>query len=387
MKTDEPRGRRPLCGLLTDRAASPRRPLAGSATSPAPGRHRPTAAPHRIRDAESKRLRPGAALGWGSAVLRWGCGEFRGSWKTKAMDSKEEPEAPQQCILTFHNPKVSKVKGDRRYQQATLPTNTHPSAVMAPEKRQQLVDQTQTYVRMLSGSLCGFSFLVLVCVSPMNWVLFLVTSEGLELHSGLWVSCSHKLCWMHMPEILYYLHLSRLFFIFSMVTIIIYFILLLSSCLPRRGFVISSLDLKLSLLSLTSALWLLVCLILFLQQAREHSEGTMESQFLWPYHGSWCADFLYTFAGLMSFLNHRDTSTPPLDHKAFVIPTEQTRLGVGPVPEEPPVQEEMVNVEVEASDRKRQNNDKAKLAKTTAKINKSAFRLSQKPLIRKKSLK
>lgn len=118
------------------------------------------------------------------------------------MDSKEEPEAPQQCILTFHNPKVSKVKGDRRYQQATLPTNTHPSAVMAPEKRQQLVDQTQTYVRMLSGSLCGFSFLVLVCVSPMNWVLFLVTSEGLELHSGLWVSCSHKLCWMHMPEIL-----------------------------------------------------------------------------------------------------------------------------------------------------------------------------------------
>ncbi|XP_060040425.1 transmembrane protein 202 isoform X3 [Erinaceus europaeus] len=354
MKTDEPRGRRPLCGLLTDRAASPRRPLAGSATSPAPGRHRPTAAPHRIRDAESKRLRPGAALGWGSAVLRWGCGEFRGSWKTKAMDSKEEPEAPQQCILTFHNPKVSKVKGDRRYQQATLPTNTHPSAVMAPEKRQQLVDQTQTYVRMLSGSLCGFSFLVLVCVSPMNWVLFLVTSEGLELHSGLWVSCSHKLCWMHMPEIL--------------------------------------------------SLWLLVCLILFLQQAREHSEGTMESQFLWPYHGSWCADFLYTFAGasacpcpalsepnpgsgLMSFLNHRDTSTPPLDHKAFVIPTEQTRLGVGPVPEEPPVQEEMVNVEVEASDRKRQNNDKAKLAKTTAKINKSAFRLSQKPLIRKKSLK
>ncbi|XP_006753063.1 PREDICTED: transmembrane protein 202, partial [Myotis davidii] len=109
-------------------------------------------------------------------------------------------ERREHLVLTFYSPEVPKLKGNRKYQRPTLPTNKHPSASMPPQRRQQHVDQTHTYIRMFCGSLCGFSLLMLICVSPLNWVQFLVIKNGLELYAGLWISCHHELCWSHTPK-------------------------------------------------------------------------------------------------------------------------------------------------------------------------------------------
>jgi hypothetical protein len=71
---------------------------------------------------------------------------------------------------------------------------------MPTERQRQYMDQTHTYIRMFCGSLCGSSFLMMICTSPLNWVQFLVTKNGLELSAGLWTLCNHELCWGHTPK-------------------------------------------------------------------------------------------------------------------------------------------------------------------------------------------
>ncbi|XP_045704426.1 transmembrane protein 202 [Phyllostomus hastatus] len=237
----------------------------------------------------------------------------------------------EQLVLTFYSPEVPKLKGNRKYQRPTLPTNKHPSASMPPQRRQQHVDQTHTYIRMFCGSLCGFSLLMLICVSPLNWVQFLVIKNGLQLYSGLWISCSHELCWSHTLKPPYYLQYSRAFFLISVLTILIGLGWLLSSCLPRRGSRTTNLDLKVSMLSFISAICLLLCLILFLAQVHWHTRDAMESDLLWPYYLNWWSDLLYIFSGIISFLNYLTFRSPPLDQNVTVIPTEKSRLGIGPV--------------------------------------------------------
>ncbi|XP_004712075.1 transmembrane protein 202 [Echinops telfairi] len=230
--------------------------------------------------------------------------------------------------MTFYNPEIPQMKGTRNYQRPTLPTNQHPSASMPPQRRQQHVDQTYSYIRMFCGSLCGFGFLILVCMSPMKWVQFLVTKNGLELYTGLWTSCNHELCWSNTHP--YYLQFSRVFYLISVLTILIALGWLFSACLPRRGSVITNLDLKVSMLSFTSATCLLLCLILFLAHVHQHNRDVLESNILWSYYLSYCGDSLYVFAGIISFLNHI-SYRPSYDENASVIPTEKSRLGFGPV--------------------------------------------------------
>ncbi|XP_051678280.2 transmembrane protein 202 isoform X4 [Oryctolagus cuniculus] len=160
-------------------------------------------------------------------------------------------ESNENVVMTFYNPEVPKVKGKRTYQKPTLPTNKHPGASMPPQRRQQNVHQTHTYIRMFCGSLCGFSFLVAVCTSPLSWVQLLVIRDGAELYAGLWTLCSHELCWTHTPRPPYYLQFSRAASIISMLTTLTGLGWLLYSCLPGRG-IVSNLDLKLSLLSFAS---------------------------------------------------------------------------------------------------------------------------------------
>ncbi|KAF6133377.1 transmembrane protein 202 [Phyllostomus discolor] len=93
---------------------------------------------------------------------------------------------------------------------------------------------------------------MLIFVSPLNWVRFLVIKNGLQLYSGLWISCSHELCWSHTPKPPYYLQYSRAFFLISVLLILIGLGWLLSSCLPRRGSRTTNLDLKISMLSFLS---------------------------------------------------------------------------------------------------------------------------------------
>nr|XP_051678278.1 transmembrane protein 202 isoform X1 [Oryctolagus cuniculus] len=204
-------------------------------------------------------------------------------------------ESNENVVMTFYNPEVPKVKGKRTYQKPTLPTNKHPGASMPPQRRQQDVHQTHTYIRMFCGSLCGFSFLVAVCTSPLSWVQLLVIRDGAELYAGLWTLCSHELCWTHTPRPPYYLQFSRAASIISMLTTLTGLGWLLYSCLPGRG-IVSNLDLKLSLLSFASAACLLLCLGLFLEQVSWHSKDAMEPDFLWTYHLNWWGDFLYTSA-------------------------------------------------------------------------------------------
>ncbi|XP_036993173.1 transmembrane protein 202 isoform X2 [Artibeus jamaicensis] len=198
---------------------------------------------------------------------------------------------------------------------------------MPPQRRQQHVDQTHTYIRMFCGSLCGFSLLMLICVCPLNWVQFLVIKNGLQLYSGLWISCNHELCWSHTPKPPYYLQYSRAFFLISVLTILIGLGWLLSSCLPRRGSMITNLDLKVH--------W--------------HTRDAMESDLLWAYYLNWWSDFLYMSSGIISFLNYLTFRSPPLDQNVTVIPTEKSRLGIGPVTTLSSAENEGTRSEMESS--------------------------------------
>ncbi|XP_049761646.1 transmembrane protein 202 [Elephas maximus indicus] len=240
-------------------------------------------------------------------------------------------ERREYLILTFYNPEVPKMKGNRNYQRPTLPTNKHPSASMPPQRQQQHVNQTHTYIRMFCGSLCGFGLLILICMSPLNWVQFLVIKNGLELYAGLWTSCNHELCWSHTTKPPYYLQYSRAFFLISVFTILIGLGWLFRACLPRRGSMTTNLDLKVSMLSFTSATCVLLCLILFLAQVHWHSRDVLESNLLWTYHLNWWGDFLYMFAGIISFLNYITSRYSSPDRNVTVIPIEKSRLGIGPV--------------------------------------------------------
>ncbi|XP_007956831.1 transmembrane protein 202 [Orycteropus afer afer] len=240
-------------------------------------------------------------------------------------------ERREHVILTFYNPEVPKIKGKRNYQRPTLPTSKHLSASMPLQRRQQHVDQTHTYIRMFCGSLCGFGFLILICMCPLNWVQYLVIKNGLEFYAGLWTSCNHELCWSHTPKPPYYLQSSRAFFLISVLTILTGLSWLFRAYLPRSGSMTTNLDLKVSMLSFTSASCLLLCLILFLTQVHWHSRDVMESNLLWTYYLNWWGGFLYMFAGIISFLNHLTSRSSSLDRNITVIPTERSRLGIGPV--------------------------------------------------------
>uniref|UniRef100_G1LH27 Transmembrane protein 202 n=3 Tax=Ailuropoda melanoleuca TaxID=9646 RepID=G1LH27_AILME len=269
-------------------------------------------------------------------------------------------EKREHLVLTFYNPKAPKIQGNRNYQRPTLPINRHPSVTMPHQRRQQHVDQTHIYIQMFCGSLCGFGLLMLICTTPLNWVQFLVIKNGLELYAGLWISCSHELCWSRTPHPPYYLQFSRAFFLISVFSILVALAWLIGSCLPRRGSITTNLDLKVSILSFISAISLLLCLVLFLAQVHWHAKNTLEPDLLWAYHINWWSDFLYMFSGIISFLNHITFRFPSLDRNVSAIPIEQSRLGVGPVTtvesdkderlssdKESPVEEEKTDLEAE----------------------------------------
>ncbi|XP_052618462.1 transmembrane protein 202 isoform X2 [Peromyscus californicus insignis] len=231
--------------------------------------------------------------------------------------------------MTLYSPEVSKVKGNRKYQRPTLPTNKQ---LMSARKRQQYVDQAFTYTRMFCGSLSGLSILLLIITAPLSWVQFLVTNNGLELYAGLWTVCHHELCWSHIPKPPYYLEYSRALFIISVLCMVTGLGLLFSSCRPTEGIVSAELDLKVSILSFCSAFCLLLCLNLFLAQVEWYTTSAMESVFLWAYYLNWCGDVLHVCAGIVSFLNYVTFQSHPPDPSVRMTPQQKSRPGFGPVP-------------------------------------------------------
>ncbi|XP_028748368.1 transmembrane protein 202 [Peromyscus leucopus] len=231
--------------------------------------------------------------------------------------------------MTLYSPEVSKVKGNRKYQRPTLPTDKQ---LMSARKRQQYVDQAYTYTRMFCGSLSGFSILLLIITAPLSWVQFLVTNSGLELYAGLWTLCHHELCWSHTPKPPYYLEYSRALFIISVLCMLTGLGLLFSSCRPAKGIVSAELDLKVSILSFCSAFCLFLCLNLFLAQVEWYTKSAMESVFLWAYYLNWCSDVLHVCAGIVSFLNYVTFRSHPPDPSVSETPRQKSRPGFGPVP-------------------------------------------------------
>ncbi|XP_054388837.2 transmembrane protein 202 isoform X2 [Pongo abelii] len=226
-------------------------------------------------------------------------------------------ERREHLTLTFHSPEVPKIKGNRKYQRPTLPAKKHPSASMSSQRQQQLMDQAHIYIRTLCGSLCSFSLLTLIAMSPLNWVQFLVIKNGLELYAGLWTLCNHELCWSHTPKPPYYLQYSRAFFLISVFTILIGLGWLFSSWLPSRGSMTTNLDLKVSMLSFIS--------------------------------------------GIISLLNYLTSRSPARDENVTVIPTERSRLGVGPVTTVSPAKDEGPRSEMESLSVREKNLPKAGL--------------------------
>nr|XP_044999460.1 transmembrane protein 202-like [Jaculus jaculus] len=145
--------------------------------------------------------------------------------------------------------------------------------------------------------LCGYGLLMLILTSPLNWVQFLVTSNGLELYAGLWTLCHHELCWSHIPKPPYYIQYSRACFILSTLPILRGLGWLFSSCFPERENMITNLDLKVSMLSFISATCLFFSLYLFLQQVQWHARCAMDVDFLWLYYLNWLSDNVYMCAG------------------------------------------------------------------------------------------
>ncbi|XP_051053588.1 transmembrane protein 202 isoform X1 [Phodopus roborovskii] len=179
--------------------------------------------------------------------------------------------------MTFYSPEVSKIKGNRKYQRPTLPTNKQS---MSAQKRQLYVDQAYTYTRMFGGSLSVFSLLLLICTSPLSWVQFLVTNNGIELNAGLWTLCHHELCWSHTPKPPYYLQYSRALFIISVLCMLTGLGLLFSSCHPAEGILSSELDLKVCILSFCSGI------ISFLNYITFQSHLPDQSDTMTPQHKS-----------------------------------------------------------------------------------------------------
>ncbi|XP_031199844.1 transmembrane protein 202 isoform X1 [Mastomys coucha] len=266
--------------------------------------------------------------------------------------------------MTFYSPKVTKIKGDLKYQRPTLPTNTQS---ISAQKRQQYVNEAYTYIRMFCSSLSCFSLLLLICTSPLNWVQFLVTNNGLELKAGLWILCNHALCWSHTPKPPYYLQYSRALFIISSLFMLIALGLLLSSCRPAERMASSGLDLKVSMLSFCSAVSLLLCLSLFLAQVEWYTKSAMEYEFLWTYYLNWFCEVLYICVGIISFLNYITFQPHPPDGSVNEDLWQKSRLNIGPVPKTLLARAEMSHAEMQflsGRQEELQNVRKGKLATT-----------------------
>nr|XP_020852576.1 transmembrane protein 202 isoform X3 [Phascolarctos cinereus] len=211
----------------------------------------------------------------------------------------EAPLGPK--VLTFHIPCTQETEGDHCYQRPILPTQNHWVALLSPWQQQHLLKQTHLYIRTFCAGLCGFTLILLLCMSPMSWVQFLSAENGLELDAGLWTLCGHELCWSHVPIPPYYLQISRIFFLLSVFITFVMLAWVIRSCRDRKE-PSTHLDQGVAILSLTS--------------------------------------------GIVSFFNYKTFGILPSDPDVTEILLTRRRLGINPkmwsTPETAPAESKMV---------------------------------------------
>ncbi|XP_027713789.1 transmembrane protein 202 [Vombatus ursinus] len=261
----------------------------------------------------------------------------------EGQPATEAPLGPK--ALTFHIPCTQETEGDHCYQRPILPTQNHWVALLSPWQQQHLLKQTHLYIRTFCAGLCGFTFILLLCMSPMSWVQFLLADNGLELYAGLWTLCGHELCWSHVPSAPYYLQISRIFFLLSVFTAFIILAWVIRSCRDRKE-PSTHLDQGVAILSLTSGASLLICLVLFLMQVKKYTSYNMESSYLWIFYFNWWGSFFYVVVGLVSFFNYKTFGILPSDPDVTEILLTRRRLGINPkmwsTPETEEAKSEMV---------------------------------------------
>ncbi|XP_076979985.1 transmembrane protein 202-like isoform X2 [Tamandua tetradactyla] len=216
---------------------------------------------------------------------------------------------------------------ERREGNATTFHSSYNASILGdPTYRQQLLEQTRSYIRLFCAGFFGFIFIVQLCLSPLSWVQFLVLTDRMKLSAGLWTLCHHEFCWSHTPKPPYYLQFSRAFFLISALTILIITIWLTISLAKGTGDK-TYIDLGISIFCFISGTSLLLCLILFLMQVKLYSKNVLEPRFLLAYRLNWWNAIFYMIAGFISGLNHISSQGPPPDQNLLVIPITRTRLG------------------------------------------------------------
>ncbi|XP_023110852.2 transmembrane protein 202 isoform X2 [Felis catus] len=192
--------------------------------------------------------------------------------------------------------------------------------------QRQLLERTQSYIRMFCAGLMGFIFVLLMCLFPLHWVRFMVMKDKKKLFAGLWTVCHHDLCWSHVPKAPHYLQYSRAFFLISAFIILI-IIIWLSTFLTKGPGDKTHIDLGMSIFSFISGTCLLLCLILYLMQVKLYSRNVLEPHFLLAYHLNWWGSIFYMTVGFLSGLNHISSQATSPDQNLFVIPITRTRIG------------------------------------------------------------
>ncbi|XP_044085776.1 transmembrane protein 202-like [Neovison vison] len=226
--------------------------------------------------------------------------------------------------MAFHSIYSSSILGYPTYR-PILPYCMHRFSSLSPYQR-QLLEKTQSYIRMFCAGLLGFIFVLLLSLSSLHWVKFMVLKDKKTLFAGLWTVCHHDLCWSHVPKAPYYLQFSRAFFLISaLITLTI--IMWLSISLIKGPGDKTYIDLGISIFSFISGTCLLLCLILFLMQVKLYSRNVLKPHFLLVYRLNWWSSIFYMIAGFLSGLNYISSRVTPPDQNLLVIPISRTRIG------------------------------------------------------------
>ncbi|XP_045305122.1 transmembrane protein 202-like isoform X2 [Leopardus geoffroyi] len=201
-----------------------------------------------------------------------------------AVEKSNEPETGMERregnAMPLHRVYNSSILGYPTYR-PILPYRMYHFSSMSPHQR-QLLERTQSYIRMFCAGLMGFIFVLLMCLSPLHWVRFMVMKDKKKLFAGLWTVCHHDLCWSHVPKAPYYLQYSRAFFLISAFIILI-IIIWLSTFLTKGTGDKTHIDLGMSIFSFIS--------------------------------------------GFLSGLNHISSWATSPDQNLLVIPITRTRIG------------------------------------------------------------
>ncbi|XP_044518930.1 transmembrane protein 202-like [Gracilinanus agilis] len=237
-----------------------------------------------------------------------------GSCSGDSMASVTESDSR---ILSFQNSYVPTYR-------PVQPIRIHHLLCMTRQK-QQFLDQSRLYSRIFCISLCGISFLLMLCISPLPWIHLVELKNSFhELHVGLWTLCNHTICWDHTPRSPYNFQIPRILYLISAIISIITVTWLCISIYKSMESIY--LDLGAAIAIFISGTCLLFSLIMFLVHTKRNTRHSMATQYLWTYYLTWGSNFFYLLAGLISLFNYVRSRSPTRRPHLTVFPLTRSRV-------------------------------------------------------------